>query len=274
MKRIRQKTYKNAADTKGLVLSYLGEVTVKISLAHKKAFLLLATLTMIGACGEGCLYDCDVPAVPDSCASLTQTEINRFDAMVITYMEEDEFAKALEIMDCYRTTNTELFTDQVKLRWLTAKFENFGFDTIFGLVSVLTEIGDLISSGTTNITSLPGVPSTTGRTQTAYFTLVTELYTVYNSITVSTLDSAQSSSYNSLGSILSVFLLSSYSYPDTDAPVVAGLYTAIATPVSSTNESFIYENLVCRFADDPSACPTASDPDIDVIALTLANQFF
>lgn len=237
-----------------------------------KAALLIVTF-VFSACGEDCLFDCDVPKTPSDCSTLTETEIKRFDSITISYMEDDEFVKALEILDCYKEVPA-LFNDGRKLRWLTAKLESNGFDTIFGLISVLQGIGELVSDGATTLTSLSGVPNINSRTQASYFSLVNELKTVRDSVNSASLNDNQLGSYNSLSTIIAVYILNSYSYPDLDSTVIAGLYTDIQTQVSSVNESYVTTNLLCVFSDDSGSCPDGSEPTVASIALVLANQFY
>lgn len=224
------------------------------------------------SCGEQCRYDCKITEIPTDCSILSASEIKRYDDSSIRYLEDKEYVKALAILNCFSKTE-KLFTDVRKLRWLTTKFESYGFDTLTGILGVFVELANLINSGSTTVEKLPGVPDINQKTQADYFTLVSELKVVFQSINTQALDQNQKATYSSLSTVLAIFILNSYAYPNT---LIGPPYIALATGVGSADESFVKESLICALTDpaDQKNCPNGVGINVSAIALVLANAFY
>lgn len=241
----------------------------------KILMLLIFSSFLLKGCGEDCLYGCDRPTLPSDCSTLTEDEVDTFDELSITYLEDGTPEKSLEILECFQDAGA-LFTDVRKIRWITATLENYGFDTLTGLIGILSEIANVVDSGSTTATSLPGVPDINTMSQALYFSsVVVPLETVYASIAESSLDANQSASYSTLGTSISIYVLNAHAYPGS-GPVVAGLYTDTSTPMSTSRKSFITSNLICGITDPngENGCPNGSEQDLDDMALALANAFY
>lgn len=240
-----------------------------------RVFLIIFFIALIiQSCGEDCYYGCEVPTLPDDCSKLTDAEIRRFDQMSISYLENDKPTKSLEILECFRDSS-KIFNNVRKLRWLVSRLEVYGFDTGLGVFAALSSIAEVISSGSTTSTAIDGVPNINDYNNHAAYRLavISPILVVYNSINASQLDSNQQLTLSSLEIVLAIYLLNSYAYPNPSI-IIGGVYPTLETSVTTADENFITENLVCNIPGAADDCPNGSEPALDPVALILANAFY